>query len=63
MKIKEQKQKIRMRNGFETWVGLGMKHGFQLWRLVGLRLTVWTGDDVWQRLEMLVAPPTSTDEG
>ena len=44
MKIKEQKQKIRMRNGFETWVGLGMKHGFQ----VGLRLTMQTGDDVWQ---------------
>ena len=47
MKIKEQKQKIRMRNGFETWVRLGMKHGFQLWWLVGLRLTMQTGDDVW----------------
>ena len=40
--------------------GLGMKHGFQLWWLVGLRLTVGivgfiyigsflvTRDDVWQ---------------
>ena len=28
MKIKEQKPKIRMRNGFETWVlAMVMKHG------------------------------------
>ena len=28
IKIKEQKQKIRMRNGFETWVlAMVMKHG------------------------------------
>ena len=49
MKIKEQKQKIRMRNGFETWdLAMVMKHGFQLLWLGGLRLTVQTRDDVWQ---------------
>ena len=45
----EEKKKMRMRNEFETWVlAMVMKHGFQLWPLVGLRLTVRIGDDVWQ---------------